>query len=59
MTKTKSLQAREYAEKKIPELLLTIEKAPWPKTREILAKAYTDGCAAAEQSMTDSEATVI
>lgn len=51
MTPTKDQQAQEYAEKKFPELLLTIEKAPWPKTREILAKAYTDGYTAAEQSM--------
>lgn len=51
MTPTKEQQAQEYAEKKFPELLLTIEKAPWPKTREILAKAYTDGYTAAEQSM--------
>ena len=55
MTKTKSQQAQEYAEKKFSELLLTIEKEPWPKTRDILAKAYTDGYTAAEQSMTDSE----
>ena len=55
MTPTKDQQAQEYAEKKFPELLLTIEKEPWPKTREILAKAYTDGYTAAEQSMTDSE----
>lgn len=51
MNKTKDQQAQEYAEKKSPELLLTIEKEPWPKTREILAKAYTDGYTAAEQSM--------
>ena len=50
-TPTKDQQAQEYAEKKIPELLLTIEKEPWPKTREILAKAYTDGYTACEQSM--------
>lgn len=37
MTPTKSQQAQEYAKKKFPELLLTIEKEPWPKTREILA----------------------
>ena len=29
-TKTKDQQAQEYAEKKFPELLLTIEKEPWP-----------------------------
>lgn len=51
MTPTKDQQAQEYAEKKFPELLLTIEKEPWPKTREILAKAYTDGYTACEQSM--------
>ena len=51
MTPTKSQQAQEYAEKKFPELLLTIEKEPWPKTREILAKAYSDGYTAHEQSM--------
>lgn len=50
-TKTKEQQAQEYAEKKFPELLLTIEKEPWPKTRELLAQAYTDGYTAAEQSM--------
>lgn len=55
MTPTKDQQAQEYAEKKFPELLLTIEKEPWPKTRDILAKAYADGYTAAEQSMTDSE----
>lgn len=54
-TKTKEQQAQEYAEKKFPELLLTIEKEPWPKRRDILAKAYTDGYTAAEQSMTASE----
>lgn len=43
--------AQEYAEKKLPELLLTIEKEPWPKTLEILAKAYSDGYTATEQSM--------
>ena len=51
MTPTKFQQAQEYTKKKFPELLLTIEKEPWPKTREILAKAYSDGYTAAEQSM--------
>lgn len=51
MTKTKDQQAQVYAEKKFPELLTAIEKEQWPKTREILAKAYTDGYTAAEQSM--------
>lgn len=63
MNKTKDQQAEEYAEKKFPELLLTIEKEPWPKTREILAKAYTDGYTdgytAPDQSMTDGEAPVM
>lgn len=59
MTPTKEQQAQEYAEKKFPELLLTMEKEPWPKTREMLAKAYSDGYTACEQSMTDSEAIVI
>lgn len=48
---TKDQQAQEYAEKKFHELLLTIEKEPWPKTLEILAKAYLDGYTAGEQSM--------
>lgn len=51
MTPTKFQQAQEYSKKKFPELLLTIEKEPWPKTREILAKAYSDGYTASEQSM--------
>lgn len=55
----KDQQAQEYAEKKFPELLLTIKKEPWPKTREILAKAYSDGYTACEQSKEDSEAPVI
>lgn len=50
MTKTKSQQAQEYAEKKTHELILTIGKGPWPRTRELLAKAYLDGYTACEQS---------
>lgn len=50
MTKTKYQQAQEYAEKKTHELILTIGKGPWPRTRELLAKAYLDGYTACEQS---------
>lgn len=51
MTPTKEQQAQEYAEKKFPELLLTIEKEPWPETLALLAKAFLDGYTACEQSM--------
>lgn len=50
MTPTKDQQAQEYAEKKTHELILTIGKGPWPRTRELLAKAYLDGYTACEQS---------
>lgn len=51
MTPTKEQQAQEYAEKKFPELLLTIKKEPWPETLALLAKAFLDGYTACEQSM--------
>ena len=51
MTPTKSQQAQEYAEKKFPELLLTIEKELVLYTPKQFVNAYLDGYTAAEQSM--------
>lgn len=54
MTKTKNQQAQEYAEKKVQ----TLDKAVLRPFTDI-KQAYLDGYTACEQSMTDSEATVI
>lgn len=52
--KNKDQQAQEYAEKKVQ----TLDKAVLRPFTDI-KQAYLDGYTAAEQSMTDSEATVI
>lgn len=64
MDKTKSQQAQEYAEKKNDERLSAYPEAIRPDLHPEydtydIAQAYLDGYTAAEQSMTDSEATVI
>lgn len=60
MTPTKDQQAREYAEK----VNYPCPDYDWYESddehmKECLAKVWLDGYTAAEQSMTDSEATVI